>query len=242
MDIFPSIDLRNGKCVRLLQGDYDRQIDYSDDPVGVARDFAAAGAQWLHVVDLDGARSGQIYNTGVIQRIVEQSGLKVQVGGGVRSVRVIQRLLDAGVTRVIIGTQAMKQWDWFKETVYYDEFAGRIVLGLDARGGKLALEGWTEQTALTADEIAAQVTDWPLSAIVYTDIARDGMLTGPNLKQTEMIAQVTDVPIIASGGVGTLDDIRALVRLPLAGMIIGRALYEGKFELADAVNVVKGIK
>jgi len=240
MDIFPAIDLKDGKCVRLIQGDYDRRIDYSDEPAEMARRFADAGAEWLHVVDLDGARTGRSYNTTTIRQIIKATDLKVQIGGGIRDDRTVRRLLDAGATRVIIGTQALRQWQWFRQLVYKDDFAGRIALGLDARQGKLAVQGWTEQTQTTAADVAAQVSDWPLSAIIYTDIAKDGMLTGPNLQQTKLLTEVTNVPVIASGGVSSLEDIRCLAELPIAGMIVGRALYEGTLDLAEAVKLLRG--
>lgn len=238
IDIYPAIDLRDGKCVRLLQGDYNRQIDYSPDPVQVAQQFAAAGVSYLHVVDLDAARTGQTHNTATIMQIAKASNLKLQVGGGIRSRQSIEQLLDAGVFRVVIGTQALKDWQWFGQIVLSNRFAGRIALGLDARQGKLAVKGWTQQTEFTAEDIAAKVSNWPLAAIIYTDIARDGMLIGPNLAQTRLIAQATNVPVIASGGVSCLDDLLALAKLPIAGVIIGRALYENKFTLAEALKVI----
>lgn len=233
--LFPAIDLRAGKVVRLAQGDYDRQTTYGDDPLTQAQAFADAGATWLHVVDLDGARSGVMEHAEVIGDICNQTGLKVEVGGGVRSTEAVDRLLDAGVTRVVIGTAALRDWDWFAALTADANYHHRLVLGLDAREGKVAVAGWEQTTDTTALDIARKVTDWPLAAIVYTDIATDGMMTGPNVLATRDMAQATAVPIVASGGVGTLDHLRALRELPVQGAIIGRSLYENAFTIQDAL-------
>jgi phosphoribosylformimino-5-aminoimidazole carboxamide ribotide isomerase len=239
MEIFPAIDIKDGKVVRLIQGDYDQQIDYSTEPDQVAKSFLEAGTTWLHIVDLDGAKTGTVYNLAVLEKILKVGRVKIQIGGGIRSQRIIQKLLDAGAERVIIGTRGIEDWEWFEELVHDSDFAGRIVLGLDARNGKLASHGWTQQTKILAVDIAAKVSRWPLAAIVYTDIAKDGMLAGPNFEQTELVAKSTDIPVIASGGVSSLEDVRKLTALPLGGIIIGRALYEGKMNLADAIALVK---
>ena len=236
MEILPAIDLREGKCIRLLQGDYDRQIDYHDDPVAQAAEFEQLGAKWLHVVDLDGARQGTMANTGVIAQIVANTGLSVEVGGGVRDEKTIQNLLQVGVRQVIIGTRALEEMDWFEQMVR--KYEGQIVLGLDARDGILRTRGWTEASDLTALEVAQKVSDWPLAAIVYTDIARDGMLTGPNVEATREMAENCQVPIIASGGMSKLADVEQLATLPLFGIIIGRAYYEGTIDLREALRVV----
>jgi phosphoribosylformimino-5-aminoimidazole carboxamide ribotide isomerase len=239
MDLFPAIDLRDGKCVRLLQGDYNRQIDYGDDPVAQAREFAQRGTQWLHLVDLDGAREGSMRNRGVIEAIAAETGLKIEVGGGVRDEETIAGLLAAGVTQVVVGTRALEDMDWFKKVVHDDQFAGHVVLGLDARDGRIATRGWTETGEMTTEEMAKIVNDWPLAAIVYTDISCDGMLTGPNLEMTGDLARQCQVPVIASGGVGTLEDIKNLTTLPVRGIIVGRALYEGRFTLEEALAVLE---
>jgi phosphoribosylformimino-5-aminoimidazole carboxamide ribotide isomerase len=239
MEIFPAIDLRDGKVVRLVQGDYDQQINYAAQPAEMARSFVAAGTNWIHVVDLDGAKTGTTYNFDVLKEILQVGDVKIQVGGGIRSQRVIQKFLEAGASRVIIGTRGIEDWEWFEEVVYSPEFAGRIVLGLDAKDGKLASHGWTKVTKLRATDVAEKVSDWPLAAIVYTDIARDGMLTGPNVEQLELMTEATDVPIIASGGIGSIEDVKRLKDLPIAGIIIGRALYEGKVDLAEAIEAVR---
>ena len=237
MHLFPSIDLRDGKVVRLHQGDYDQQTTYADDPLAAARRYEAAGATWLHVVDLDGARGGKMRHVEQIERICRETGLKVEVGGGVRSEGVIDRLLRAGVFRCVIGTKALRDWDWFESLMGNPTYRGRLVLGLDAREGQVAVDGWERSTGESAVAIAKRVTDWPLAAIVYTDIATDGTLKGPNVEQTRRMAATTDVPVVASGGVGTLDHLRTLRELPIQGAIIGRALYDGAFTIDEAVRV-----
>jgi phosphoribosylformimino-5-aminoimidazole carboxamide ribotide isomerase len=238
--LFPAIDLRGGRVVRLTRGDYDQQTTYGDDPAEQAQRFADAGATWLHVVDLDGARAGRMMHLEQIGRICAQTPLKVEVGGGVRSEGAIDKLLEVGVFRVILGTAALENWDWFERLMGNPTYRGRLVLGLDARQGKVAVSGWETQLEATADEIARRVTDWPLAAIVYTDIATDGTMQGPNVEATRAIAEATDVPIVASGGVGTLEHLRALRELPVQGAIVGRALYENAFTIGEALGVFEG--
>ncbi|MEM9019787.1 MAG: 1-(5-phosphoribosyl)-5-[(5-phosphoribosylamino)methylideneamino]imidazole-4-carboxamide isomerase [Planctomycetota bacterium] len=233
--LFPAIDLRGGKVVRLTQGDYDRQTTYADDPLAQAKAFADAGSTWLHLVDLDGARSGRMEHLEVIRSICGVPELKVEVGGGVRTTEAVDQLLDAGVKRVIIGTAALRNWDWFTEIAHEAQYEERLVLGLDAKAGKAAVAGWQETTDLSAIEIARRVAGWQLGAIVYTDIAVDGMLTGPNVEATARMCAATDVPIVASGGVGTLDHLRALRDLPIQGAIIGKSLYENRFTIHEAI-------
>jgi len=204
MEILPAIDLRGGKCVRLLQGDYDRQIDYRDDPVAQAAEFEQLGAKWLHVVDLDGAREGRMANAGVIAQIIVNTRLNVEVGGGVRDEKTIENLLQIGVRQVIIGTRALEEMDWFEQMVR--KYEGQIVLGLDAQNGILRTRGWTEASDLRALEVARKVSDWPLAAIVYTDIARDGMLTGPNVEATYRVRG--DEQIRRCGAVGQAGVVR----------------------------------
>jgi len=238
MDLLPAIDLRDGKCVRLLQGDYSRQIDYNDHPVNQAVEFERRGTLWLHVVDLDGALNGSMQNKDVIKEIVLATNLKLEVGGGIRDEAVIAELLEIGVQQVVVGTRAMEDMDWFESVVHRKEFAHRIVLGLDAREGCIATRGWTETGEMTVMQMASKVNDWPLAAIVYTDIACDGMLTGPNVEATDLLARQCKVPVIASGGVGTLDDIKQLSALAIKGIIVGRALYENRFTLEEALDVL----
>ena len=236
MEILPAIDLREGRCVRLLQGDYDRQIDYRDDPVGQARDFEAAGARWLHMVDLDGAKHGKHFNLETLKSIRQNTSLNIEVGGGIRTEESVKTLLDVGITRIIIGTQALEEPKWFEKLIH--DYPGKIVLGLDARSGRIATRGWLETSEITVEDMVEKVNDWPLAAIVYTDIACDGMLTGPNFETTGLLARSCRVPIIASGGVSSLSDIEQLAELPLMGIIVGRALYDGKFTLAEALTLI----
>lgn len=233
--LFPAIDLRGGNVVRLTQGDYDRQTTYGDSPLAQARVFELAGSTWLHVVDLDGARSGEMEHLEHIRSICEQTKLKVEVGGGVRSEKAIDQLLEAGVERVIVGTAALRNWDWFEKLVSQNAYQHRVVLGLDAKDGMAAIAGWEQTTDRSAIDIARRVNGWPLSAIVYTDIAVDGMLTGPNVQATAEMADATDVPIVASGGVGTLEHLRELRKLNIQGAIIGKSLYENQFTIDEAL-------
>ncbi|MBU0638565.1 MAG: 1-(5-phosphoribosyl)-5-[(5-phosphoribosylamino)methylideneamino]imidazole-4-carboxamide isomerase [Planctomycetes bacterium] len=236
MDVLPAIDLLDGKCVRLIQGRYDRAIEYEDDPLAVAARFRAAGATWLHVVDLEGARNGRIVNIPTVQRIIETTGMRVQFGGGIRGEAAIDAALAAGIERVIVGTRALEDCHWFRATVHEPKYAHRIALGLDARLGHLAVRGWTRETERTASELALIVADWPLATIVYTDIGRDGLLLGPNLEAVRALASVSSVPVIASGGVTNLEDIRRLATLNLAGAVVGRAIYEGTLDLVSALR------
>jgi len=233
MHVIPAIDLRAGQVVRLLQGQYDRQITYGDNPAEQAKQFHADGAQWLHVVDLDGAKAGKPVNTGTIASIVALGLLKVEVGGGIRDEASIRQLLDMGVTRVIIGTKAVGDFEWFSEMAR--RFHGQIVLGLDARDSMVATHGWLQDSQQTVLEFAAQADKLPLAAIIYTDIAKDGMLSGPNIESTKRLVEAVRTPVIASGGVKELDDIRRLVPIGVAGVIAGRSLYEGTLNLHEAI-------
>jgi phosphoribosylformimino-5-aminoimidazole carboxamide ribotide isomerase len=236
VEILPAIDLRDGKVVRLAQGDYDRQTIYHDDPVAVAKLFVQAGAKWIHVVDLDAARTGTPSNAGAVLAVVQAVGAdaSVELGGGARDTAAVQRMLESGVARVVVGSAAMKDWAWFEALVARGDLAGKLALALDARDGRLAARGWTEQLETSAADLARRARGWPLGAIVYTDIARDGMLSGVNLQATAEIIRATDVPVIASGGISSLDDVRQCARIGCAGAIIGRAWYEGKIDLAEA--------
>jgi phosphoribosylformimino-5-aminoimidazole carboxamide ribotide isomerase len=237
MYVLPSIDLRAGQVVRLIQGDYDRQRTYGTDPAVVAREFAAAGATWIHVVDLDAARTGRPANTEAVRAIRAASeGLKVELGGGMRDDDAIEAALGELADRVVIGSAAMKDWPWFENLCRRAELAGRIALGLDARDGRVSIHGWTEQVDVAAVDVARRVTGWPLGAIVYTDIARDGMLGGFAAEATAEIVTATDVPVIASGGVSSLVDVARCREIGCAGAIIGRAYYEGAIDLAAAIE------
>jgi phosphoribosylformimino-5-aminoimidazole carboxamide ribotide isomerase len=237
MDILPAIDLLEGKCVRLVQGRYDRVIEYESDPLATAARFREAGATWFHVIDLDGARSGRVANLDTLRRIITQTGALAEFGGGVRDEETIRAALQAGAARVIIGTRALEDRNWFQKVVHAPEFAGRIALGLDARLGRLAVHGWTRDTARAAVDVACDVADWPLAAIVYTDIGRDGLLLGPNLEAIRLLAATSRIPVVASGGVTDLDDVRRLAALDLAGIVIGRAIYEQTLDLKEALRI-----
>jgi phosphoribosylformimino-5-aminoimidazole carboxamide ribotide isomerase len=238
LEIVPSIDLRGGRVVRLKQGDYGRQINYDVDPLDVARSYADAGATWLHIVDLDGAKEGRPAQSNLIARIIAASGMKVQAGGGIRGTADVQRLLDAGASRVVVGTKAIEDWPWFQLLARDDKnCAHKLVLALDAKEGIVATRGWTEASGRAAVDIAKQISGWPVGAILYTDVAKDGMLQGPNLEHTRRLAEAGDVPVIASGGVGNIEHVRQLTTIPAWGVIVGRSLYEGTLSLREAIRV-----
>ena len=239
MEILPAIDLRAGHVVRLSQGDYNRQTDYGDDPAAVARAFVRAGAGWIHMVDLDAALSGQRTNAPAIRSVVEAVGVNVELGGGIRDDAAAEAALALGVKRVVVGSAAIRDWPWFAKLVSRPDMAGKVALGLDAREGRLAAHGWTEQSELSVDELAGRCVDLPVAAIIYTDISRDGLLTGPDLVGTERLVQRTGLPIIASGGISGLDDILACKRIGCAGAIVGRAYYEGRVDLAEACRLAR---
>ena len=238
MQIWPAIDLRGGKCVRLQQGDYDRETVFGDDPAAMARHWVDQGAEHLHLVDLDGARAGHIENWASVTAILAAVSVPCELGGGVRDRQTIHRLLDLGLARVVVGTLAIKEPDWFRQMCR--KFPGQLVLGIDARDGRVATDGWLETSDVSAVELARQFAGEPLAAIIYTDIATDGMLAGPNLAAIDEMRRATDVPVIASGGVTTADDVARLAERQVAGCIIGRALYEGTLTLADALGVSPG--
>lgn len=242
IEVIPSTDLRGGQVVRLQQGDYDRQINYWADPVETARSFAAAGANWMHIVDLDGAKQGRIAQADLIEKMIAASRLRVQVGGGVRGTGDIEKWLSIGAARVVVGTRALEDWAWFEQLIHRADMAGRIVLAIDARAGVVATRGWTASSGRMAVDVALAVRGWPLAGLLYTDVAKDGMLGGPNMEHTRRLAESTDVPVIASGGVGNLDHIRQLTQLPIWGAIVGRSLYEGNIQLADALAIAGGRK
>ena len=240
MEILPAIDLRGGKVVRLARGDYAQQTVYSQDPVAVAAQFVAAGAKWIHVVDLDAARTGRRGNAEAISAVCRSAGVPVELGGGVRDDEAVSAAMALGVTRVIIGSAALKDWEWFEALAGRDELAGKVVLGLDARSRRLAAEGWTEQANLTVAELAGRARQLPLAAIIYTDIDRDGMLTGPDLDTTAEVIRISRKPVIAAGGVSSLADIAGCKEIGCAGAIIGRAWYEGRIDLAAACDLARG--
>ena len=239
LEIIPSIDLRGGKVVRLKQGDYAQQLNYDVDPIVTARSFVEAGAKWMHIVDLDGAKEGSPQQVDLIGRIISAVEINVEVGGGVRSTEDVRRLLHAGAARVVVGTKAMEDWNWFDELVHSEGFENRLILALDAKNGMVATRGWTHTSSQRATDVAAKVSDWPLGAILYTDVAKDGMMQGPNLEQTRAMAQAGKVPVIASGGVGNIQHIRELATIGVWGAIVGRSLYEGRVNLRDAIEAAR---
>lgn len=236
MLILPAIDLRGGKCVRLKQGDYAQETVFGDDPAAMACRWVSLGAKALHLVDLDGAKAGQPVNGDAIRAIVEAANVPCQMGGGIRSEKDIETAFGWGLRRVIVGTRALQDPGWVRQMAF--AYPKRIVLGLDARDGKVATHGWQTVSQATVLEMAQEFSQWPLAAIVFTDIARDGMLSGPNIDALVELARAVPVPVIASGGVTTLDDVRRLVEKKLAGCIIGRALYEGQLDLAAVLSLV----
>jgi phosphoribosylformimino-5-aminoimidazole carboxamide ribotide isomerase len=242
MLVIPAIDLKAGRCVRLYQGDMDQATIYSDNPVATALRWQSEGAERLHIVDLDGAISGAGVNTAVIEQICQALTIPVQVGGGIRNLDAIERLLSRGVARVILGTVAYRQPEVVATAC--QRFPGHITVGIDARAGKVAVQGWTEATELEASALARRCADVGVSEIVYTDIARDGTEQGVNLEATLALARSVPLPIIASGGVASVRDIERLVPLEsegIVGVIIGRALYTGAVKLAEAIAVARGL-
>ncbi|MGA2032128.1 MAG: 1-(5-phosphoribosyl)-5-[(5-phosphoribosylamino)methylideneamino]imidazole-4-carboxamide isomerase [Thermoguttaceae bacterium] len=238
MEIWPAIDLRGGCCVRLQQGDYQRETVFGDDPAAMARHWVELGAAHLHLVDLDGARDGRPANLASVRAIVQSVAVPCELGGGIRSEETIRELLDLGLARLVIGTLALRLPQWFRQMC--QKFPGRLVLGIDARNGRVATDGWLSTADVPAVELARQFADAPLAALVYTDIAADGMLAGPNLAAMAQMQAAVDLPVIASGGVTTADDVARLAAVPMAGCIIGRALYEGTLTLPDALAAAAG--
>lgn len=237
MQIWPAIDLRGGKCVRLQQGDYGRETVFGDDPAAMARHWVDEGAQCLHLVDLDGARDGRPVNFESVRSIVEAVDVPCELGGGIRDEQSITHWLELGLARLVVGTRALSQPEWFRQMC--GRFPGRLVLGIDARDGHVATDGWLATSDVAATELAARYAHEPIAAIVYTDIATDGMLAGPNLTALRELRRAVDLPIIASGGVTRAADVAALAAVPVEGCIIGRALYEGVLSLPDALTAAR---
>ena len=238
MLIIPAVDIKNGKCVRLFQGRLDSETVFSDDPAAMAKRWENEGAEIIHVIDLDGAVEKSPKNLNSIERIIESVEAYIQVGGGIRTAKTAKMYLDLGVKRVIIGTEAIKNPKFVKDAC--KAFPDQIVVGIDARDGLVAIEGWTETTRIKAVDLARRVEDCGVAAINFTDIHRDGMETGPNIEATRHIAEAVSIPVVASGGVSTIEDIKKLMPLEavgVVGVIIGRALYSGSLSLKAAIEV-----
>jgi phosphoribosylformimino-5-aminoimidazole carboxamide ribotide isomerase len=241
--LFPAIDLKDGVCVRLEQGDMARATVFHRDPAAQAQAFEAQGFEYLHIVDLNGAFAGKPVNIGAIERIIEVTSIPLQLGGGIRDIATIEAWLGKGVDRVIIGTAAVRDPELVKGAA--KRFPGRIAVGLDARDGKVAVEGWAETSELSALDIARRFEDAGVAALIYTDISRDGLLKGLNLEATIALAERVSIPVIASGGLASLADVRALLEpraRKLAGAIAGRALYDGRLDAAEALALIRSAR
>lgn len=240
MIFFPAIDIKEGKVVRLAQGDYHRVTEYAASPLDQAKSFAQAGATWLHVVDLDAAKAGQPVNARIIRELTKATGLQVQIGGGIRSPEMAQTYLESGVSRVVVGTQAVKDPGFLAQLG--QTFPGKVALGLDTKAGQIAIQGWTETVP---QNLADYIREAPLEGVaclIFTDIARDGMLSGPNLESLQKVLELSPIPVIASGGIAGLEDLKSLLDLKhpnLLGVISGKALYEGRLSLENALELFK---
>jgi phosphoribosylformimino-5-aminoimidazole carboxamide ribotide isomerase len=234
MQVIPAIDLRGGYCVRLRQGDFDRETVFGDDPAAMASRWESEGAERIHLVDLDGAKAGRPVNVEAVTQIIRRVGVPCQLGGGLRDEVSIAAWLSAGLDRLVVGTQALRDPDWFGRMA--ELYPGRLILGLDARDGRVATGAWFDLSGIQALTFARQFESLPLAAIIYTDIARDGMLEGPNLEAIAALASSVKTPVIASGGIGELLDLERLAALPVSGCIVGRALYDGRFSLSQAIR------
>ncbi len=238
MIIYPAIDIIDRKCVRLMQGKYEDVTVYGDDPFEMAKKWEALGAEYLHTVDLDGARSGQSKNLDVVSNIAKNIKMPVQLGGGIRTIDNIKAALEKGITRVILGTSAVKNQELVKEAL--KKYGDKIVIGIDAKDNKVAIEGWEQTSDFTAIEFAKKMESLGAKTIIYTDIATDGMLQGPNLKAMEEMVKAISIDVIASGGVSKIEDIKNLKEVGVAGAITGKAIYTGNLDLAEAIKVGKG--
>ncbi|WPZ35511.1 1-(5-phosphoribosyl)-5-[(5-phosphoribosylamino)methylideneamino]imidazole-4-carboxamide isomerase [Thalassobaculum sp. OXR-137] len=241
MILYPAIDLKGGQCVRLLRGEMDAATVYNPDPASQARAFQDAGCAWIHVVDLDGAFAGEAVNGEAVRSILSAVDVPVQLGGGIRSRAHMDTWLEAGISRVILGTVALRDPELVIAACR--DHPGKIAVGIDARGGKVAVEGWAETSEITATDLALKFEDAGVAAIIFTDIDRDGALQGPNLEATGALARALSTPVIASGGVSSLDDLRAIAKLDgdgVAGAIVGRALYDGRVDVVGAVRALAG--
>jgi len=244
MILFPAIDLKDGQCVRLLKGDMDKATVFNDSPAKQAGLFVSAGCRWLHVVDLNGAFTGQPVNEAAVESILAAVGdTPVQLGGGIRDLQTVEFWLEKGIARVILGTVALRDPDLVRTACR--EFPGRVAVGIDARGGMVAVEGWAETSKVTAHDLALQFEDAGVDAIIHTDIDRDGVMQGPNLEATAALAESLTTPVILSGGISSLDDVKAVAAQAhrgIIGAISGRALYDGRLDLNEALAVLDGAR
>lgn len=241
MILYPAIDLKEGRAVRLYKGDMERATVFSDDPAAQAAAFAAAGCAWLHLVDLDGAFAGRPENAGVVSNILERVKMRVQLGGGIRGMETVEGWIEKGVARVILGTAAVENPDLVREAAR--AFPGQVAVGIDARGGRVATRGWVEETGAAAVDLARSFEDAGVAAIIHTDIDRDGAMQGPGVAATAELARAVSIPVIASGGVSSMDDLRALrdCGAGLDGVVCGRALYDGAVDIAEALKELRRV-
>ncbi|APG46323.1 1-(5-phosphoribosyl)-5-[(5-phosphoribosylamino)methylideneamino]imidazole-4-carboxamide isomerase [Phaeobacter porticola] len=239
MILYPAIDLKDGQAVRLLHGDMDKTTVFNDNPAAQALEFVAAGCEWLHLVDLNGAFAGEPVNAAPVEEILTQCQVPAQLGGGIRDMATIARWIDKGLARVILGTVAVENPDLVREAAR--EFPGKVAVGIDARNGRVATKGWAEETDVMVTDLAKSFEDAGVAAIIYTDILRDGAMKGPNIEATADLANAVSIPVIASGGVSSLDDLQALKTCgaPLNGAISGRALYDGAIDVKTALDLLK---
>ena len=243
MIIIPAVDIKNGKCVRLIQGRQEDETIFSNDPAAMAQKWANAGAELIHVVDLDGAFQKSLQNIDAVKKIIKTVDTPIQLGGGIRNERTVMTLLDMGVQRVIIGTEAIRNPEWVKQSAR--RFPDQVVVGIDARDGQVAIEGWTKTTRIRAIDLAKRFEDCGVAAINFTDIYRDGMQTGPNIAETGRLAETISIPVVASGGVSTIEDIKNLMPLEtvgVCGVITGKALYSGTLDFEQALALVQASK
>ena len=239
MILYPAIDLKDGNAVRLVHGDMAQETVFNENPAAQAMEFVAAGCEWLHLVDLNGAFAGEPVNAAPVEEILKQTKVPAQLGGGIRDMATIENWIDKGLARVILGTVAVENPDLVREAAR--EFPGKVAVGIDARGGRVATKGWAEETDVMVTDLAKSFEDAGVAAIIYTDILRDGAMKGPNVQATADLANAVSIPVIASGGVSSLDDLRALKSCgaELNGAISGRALYDGAIDLAEALTILK---
>lgn len=234
MILFPAIDIRNGNCVRLIQGDYDQETIYGDSPTAMAKKWEQEGAEFLHIIDLDGAKTGNSLNQQAIKEVAAAVSIPVQVGGGIRTIETIDRHINNGVSRVIIGTAAITNPNFLKEAV--EKYGEKIAVSIDARNGFVATDGWTETSDVKAVDLLKDLEKIGVKTVVYTDIFKDGMLQGPNFSELRLVDEATSIDVIASGGVTTKEDIKQLRKMDMYGAIIGKALYDGKLDFAELVE------